>query len=495
MRTINGRLVAGAWRGWDRRAGRCGASLARFVLAMFTFSLSACASVATTPPDARGAPSSVATSTVQGSAGAKSPQASKAVLSEVSAEGNHRQFRQHLAILERLGETLFAGNDATLLVDGPETFDAMLEAIDGAKERILVESYIFDDEGIGERIAEAMLRKRAAGLEVRLIYDSVGSFETPVEFFDRLREGGVAVCEFNPVSPLRRATGFLDFNNRDHRKVLVVDDRIAFTGGINVSRVYSSGGSGSGSQPADDADGAPWRDTHVRVAGPAVREFLILYEDTWRRQECDDQLPPLIADVPPKVTDSGVASPPEQGERLVAVIGSVADGEASPLHRALLAAIDGATDSIHITMAYFVPDDQTLRALAAAAQRGVEVKLVLPGRSDSTLVLRAGQAHYGELLAAGARIFERHDTILHAKTAVIDGVWTTIGSSNLDLRSMLHNDELNVIILGREFGAKIERLFEEDMKDAVEVTPEAWAARGVGRRLMETFGRLWEYWL
>ena len=258
---------------------------------------------------------------------------------------------------------------------------------------------------------------------------------------------------------------------------------------------YSSGGSGSGSQAADDAGGEPWRDTHVRVAGPAVREILSLYEDTWHRQDCDGQLPPLIGDEAPKVTDSGAATPPEQGERLVVVIGSTAEDEASPLHRALLAAIDGATDSIHITMAYFVPDDQTLSALAAAAQRNVEVKLVLPGRSDSMLVLRAGQANYGGLLAAGVRIFERHDTILHAKTAVIDGVWTTIGSSNLDLRSMLHNDELNVIILGREFGAKIERLFEADMKEAAEITPQAWAARGVGRRLMETFGRLWEYWL
>lgn len=495
MGAMNGRLMAGAWLGGGRRARRYGAPLARIAVALLAFSLSACASVDNTPSHAHRAPTAVATSTVQGSDGAKSPPASKAVLREVSGEGRHQQFEQHLAILKGQGETLFAGNDATLLVDGPETFDAMLEAIIGAKQRILVESYIFDNQGIGEQMADAMLRKRDEGLEVRLIYDSVGSFETPVEFFDRLREGGVAVCEFNPVSPIRRATGLLEFNNRDHRKVLVVDDRIAFTGGINVSRVYSSGGSGLGSEPADAASGEPWRDTHVRVAGPSVREILSLYEDTWHRQDCDDQLPSLIANEAPKVTDGAVATPPELGERLIAVIGSKAEDEASPLHRALLAAVEGATDSIHITMAYFVPDDRTLGALAAAAQRDVEVKLVLPGRSDSMLVLRAGQANYSGLLAAGVRIFERYDTILHAKTAVIDGVWTTIGSSNLDFRSMLHNDELNVVILGREFGAKIERLFEADMKEAVEITSEAWAKRGVGRRLMETFGRLWEYWL
>ena len=241
MGAMTGRLLADAWHGGDGRARRCGASLAWFALAMFMFSLSACASVATTPSDTRGASSSVATSTVQGSAGVKSPQASKAILREVSAEGRQRQFEQHLAILKRQGKTLFAGNDATLLVDGPETFDAMLAALETAQTRILFESYIFDSEDIGRRMADVLLRKRAEGLEVRLIYDSVGSFETPVEFFDRLREGGVAVCEFNPVSPFRRATGLLSFNNRDHRKVLVVDDRIAFTGGINVSRVLLVG--------------------------------------------------------------------------------------------------------------------------------------------------------------------------------------------------------------------------------------------------------------
>ena len=490
MNTIYDRWIAHALR-----AGRASASWprvrwARISVMLCAFFLVACASA---PPNA--APAAPMASTpqnhvqVHGSDGPKTPQAGAAELRSVGAEGRDQQFEQHVAILEKLGETFFAGNDATLLVDGPKTFDAMLKELEGAKRRILFESYIFDNQDIGRRMADVLLRKRAEGLEVRLIYDSVGSFETPVEFFDSLRDGGVAVCEFNPVSPLRRATGFLKFNNRDHRKVLLVDDVAAFTGGINVSRVYSSGSIGSRQRPASGDNEKGWRDTHVRIAGPALREFIAMYEDTWHRQNCDDQLSPLSSEVKEE------RPAPELGDRLVVVIGSVADEGPSRFHAALLNAIDGATDSVHITMAYFVPDDHTLAALTGAARRGVDVRLVLPGRTDSKLVLRAGQANYLDLLQAGVRIFERHDTILHAKTAVIDGVWTTIGSSNLDLRSMLHNDELNVIILGRDFSAVMEGLFRSDVEDAVEIELEAWKARGIGRRLMETLGRMWEYWL
>lgn len=410
-------------------------------------------------------------------------------LREVRDEGRAAQFERHLGLLREAGETLSAGNLVDLLVDGPATFDAMFRDLEAARRRILLETYIFEGEHVGRRIADVLLRKRAEGLDVRLIYDSVASFATPAAFFDELRQAGVAVCEFNPVSPLRRATGFLSLNHRDHRKVLVIDDRVAFTGGLNVSSVYSSasfGSRGGRSRPPEE-DG--WRDTHVRIEGPAVREFVRLHGETWRKQGCEGEAGPL-ADI-----DAAAVTPPAPGERLVAVIDSAADEKTSRFYRVLLAAIAGATDTIHTTMAYFVPDPQLLQALKDAAARGVEVVLVLPGRSDSRLVLRAGQSHYTALLAAGVRIFERQDAFLHAKTAVIDGVWATVGSSNLDWRSFLHNDELNAVILGRDFGRSMEDLFAVDLDHADELDSATWGQRGIGRRLIESFGRLWEYWL
>lgn len=425
---------------------------------------------------------------VEGASGMKPPGESASVLRAVRAEGRRAEFEHHLGLLLAEGETLSAGNELELLIDGPESFASMFEALESAQRSILIESYIFEAQDYGERIAATLLQKRAQGVSVHVIYDSVGSFTTPVAFFDELRAGGVELCEFNPVSPLRRLTGFLQLNHRDHRKVLVVDERVAFTGGINISSVYSSGSfAGSRRHRRERAADEHWRDTHVRIEGPAVRAFVDSFSATWARQRC--------AGEPEFELASAAVEPPENGERLVAVIDSPGDDDSTRFYRALLRAINGASVSIHITMAYFVPDPQLLEALGDAARRGVEVVLVLPGRSDSTLVLRAGQAHYADLMAAGVRIHEKHDVLLHAKTAVIDGVWSTIGSSNLDWRSFLHNDELNVVILGRQFGAAMEALFERDVERARPVDAKEWEVRGRGRRLMESFANFWEFWL
>jgi len=414
---------------------------------------------------------------------ADNPQVSDELLLQVRDEGRSDAFDRHAYILAGQGEELIAGNDIELLIDGPPAFEAMLSAVEEAEQRIFVQTYIFEDDGVGQRLAEALLKKRAEGVAVNVIYDSVGSLFTPAAFFNALEAGGVAVCEFNPVSPWRRVTGILSLNHRDHRKLLLVDNAAAFTGGINVSAVYSSGSvTFAGSHP--DQEDAGWRDTHIRVRGPAVAEFERLFKETWARQSCGDEPPAGIEQV----------SEPA-GERLIAVIGTDAEKDSSRFYRALLAAINGATDSIHITMAYFVPDPQTVDALAAAARRGVEVELVLPGHSDSRLALHAGRSHYDRLLRAGVSIFEFHESLLHVKTVAIDGVWSTVGSSNLDWRSFLHNDELNTIIVGREFGEVMERQFLDDRSRAEEVTLEQWRKRSPWRRVQEGFSRLLEYWL
>ena len=399
------------------------------------------------------------------------------------AEGQATAFDAHAMILRDAGETLIAGNEVELLIDGPATFDAMLADIAQAREHIFLQTYTFEGEDVGRRIADALLERAAQGVEVRLLYDAVGSLLTPASFFRELVEGGVRVCESNPITPWRRATGIFSLNHRDHRKLLVIDEKVAFTGGINVSAVYSSGSRGFTSSASKQKD-TGWRDTHIRVRGPAVTEFTCLFQESWARQRGAGEV--KAPQNPP---------PPPVGDRLVTVIGCVPNEDSGRFYRALLGAMNGANATIHITVAYFVPDPQAVELLAAAARRGVEVILVLPGFTDSHLAFHAGHSHYCALLEAGVRIFEFHDCLLHAKTVVIDGVWSTVGSSNFDWRSFFHNDELNAIILGREFASQMERQFAEDLERAHEVTLEEWQKRSLGCRVMERFGRLWEYWL
>lgn len=417
--------------------------------------------------------------------GQATPRQSSAEVRAVQAEGRAWLLRHHIKQLGALGEFTTADNEVRLLIDGPATFRAMFDDLERARQSIQMESYIFEDADLGQRMGEVLKRKARAGVEVRLIYDAVGSLTTPRSFFEELAQAGVRVCEFNP---LRTSFPFrVDrLNHRDHRKITLVDGKVAYTGGINVSDVYSAGSSSILRRKSDDDDGEPgrgWRDTSVRVQGPAVTDFSILFADTWMRQNCGH------APVPAARRAS------VNGERLVTVLGST-PGDAEPrIYRALLTAIGSARQSVHMTMSYFVPDPQTTDFLIAAARRGVEVVLVLQGKSDSELVLRAGQSYYQELLEAGVTIYERSDTLLHAKTAVIDGVWSTIGSSNVDWRSFLHNDEVNIIVFGAEFAAEMEALFRHDLAHAEAITPEQWQQRGLWRRVQEQFGRLFEYWL
>jgi cardiolipin synthase A/B len=425
---------------------------------------------------------------VVGANGQQSVQNGKAKLWETEAEGRAWLLKHHLGLLGSLGEFTTADNDVKLLIDGPVTFAAMFADLERAKNSIQMESYIFEDAALGKRMAEVMKRKAAAGVEVRLIYDAVGSLTTPRAFFDDLAEAGVLVCEFNPVRSglLLRAD---KLNHRDHRKITIVDGTTAYTGGINVSDVYSAGSSSflrrkSRDAAADGERKRGWRDTSVRVRGAAVADFSILFAETWKRQNCDR--PPIPA---------ARKAAPLAGDRLVTVLGSSPQDDEPRIYRALLTAISGARRSVHMTMSYFVPDEQTVEFLTAAARRGVDVTLVLQGMSDSTLVLRAGQSYYSELLAAGVTIYERSDTLLHAKTTVVDGVWSTIGSSNVDWRSFLHNDEVNVIVLGAEFADEMEKLFQHDLSRAEQISADAWKERGLLRRAQESFGRLFEYWL
>jgi cardiolipin synthase len=358
----------------------------------------------------------------------------------------------------------------------------MFEAIARARDHVNLQTYILEDEGPGERLAALLIRKRGQGVTVNVMYDSVGSMRTPKEFFERLRAAGIAVCEFNPVNPLKSPPKGWQINNRDHRKILVVDGRVAFTGGINISGVYSAGSFGSARRAPAKEEG--WRDTHIVTRGPIVLDFQRVFLDAWQRQRCDA---PARASYFPSTAERGawtmqlVTGDPEAGT--------------SQTYVALHAAIAQAERRVWLTYGYFVPDSATIEALSSAARRGVDVRLVLPGFSDFWAPFYAGRSHYADLLAAGVRIYERRDALLHAKTAVIDGVWSSVGSTNLDWRSFVHNYEADVIVLGPGFAGELERLFARDVEASHEVTGAAWAERGLFERAREWLARRWEYLL
>lgn len=384
------------------------------------------------------------------------------------------------------GDQLSAGNEVSLLVDGPANFAAMIAAVQEAREQVDVETYIFEPVGIGADLIAALEERARAGVEVNLIYDSIGSMRTRRDVFARLEAAGMRLCEFNPVNPLR-ASGSWSLNHRDHRKLLVVDGHTAFTGGLNISGVYSASSSPGGARRHHEADEPPWRDSGVKLRGPAVARLQQLFGQTWAAQGCGDYAPMAARDPEPAA--------PDARRREVRIIASGPLSHRAENYAVLRSAILLATDRIWLTTAYFAPDDGLVADLRQATRRGVDVRLLLPGPSDSALLRWAAQARYPELIDAGVRIFERQDALLHAKTAVIDGYWLSVGTANLDYRSFLHNDELSIIVIDRGLGREMEELFRSDLRHSVEVDAASVAERDVLDRFKGWFARLWEYWL
>ena len=356
----------------------------------------------------------------------------------------------------------------------------MLDAMARARDHINIHSYILDDGEVGQKLAGLLAGKVEQGVKVHVMYDSVGSIATSKAYFENLRAAGVAVCEFNPVV-LR-----LDkVNNRNHRKIAVVDGRVAFTGGVNISETYTSSSRRARANPdQEQAKKNGWRDTHVAVEGPVVAQFQRIFLDDWALQDCGPW------------REARFFPPPEaRGTMEMRVVRSDPGRETSEMYRALLAAIAQAQSRAWLTFGYFVPDPQTKQVLIDAARRGVDVQLVLPGFSDFWAPVYAGRSHYPELLEAGVRLYEWHDALMHAKTAVIDGVWSSVGSTNLDWRSFVHNYEADVIVHDADFARALERRFRLDVAAATPVDPQAFRRRPVAEKLKEWFARQWEYLL
>ena len=438
--------------------------------------LAACKSLPDTREGLPAEKSPTAAVQLKGARGPLSVADTSAILNKLGG-GSTSLLKRHIAVEETVADSpLVLGNRVTLLQDGEATYHAMFAAIRAAKDHINVETYIFEDDETGRRFADLLLRKQADGVHVNLIYDSVGSLNTPRAFFDALRDGGIHVLEFNPVNPLSAKRGWA-LNQRDHRKLLIVDGSTAFVGGINISGVYSS-------SYARSAAAIPWRDTQVRIEGPVVADFQKLFVEAWEKQHGK---PPPARNYFPRLR--------ERGDEIVRAIGSSADAPYSPIYVTLLSAINSAEISVYLTNAYFVPDPQLLDALKGAAGRGIDVKLILPSQTDFWAVFHAGRSYYAELMEAGVIIYERRDALLHSKTALVDGVWSSVGSTNLDWRSFLHNEELNAVMLGEKFSAQMRAAFEKDLAASDRIMPEEWKRRPLVMRVKEHFARMWQYWL
>jgi cardiolipin synthase len=378
------------------------------------------------------------------------------------------------------GRPLLAGNKVTLLFDGPITIAAMMAAVSTAKVSVNLETYLFDQDPLGMKFADLLIAKQGEGVQVNIIYDCVGTIGTPQAFFDRMQKAGIRLMPFQPVSPLHKL-GRWRINNRDHRKILVVDGKMAFAGGVNIAATYSE--SSLFRHHTSETRKVGWRDTHLQIEGPAVSALQWMFLDNWASQKEGD-IPDL--DYFPQLTNVG--------DKVVRVLRSQPDSN-HEIFKAYFLAIQGAKTSIHITAAYFVPDVQIMKALLDAARRGVDVKIIMPNVSDSWMASHAGHSLYQEMLEAGIQLYELKKAVLHAKTAVIDGTWSTVGSTNMDTRSFLHNKEVNVVVMGDAFGKEMESAFQEDLHGSNGIVLKEWKRRPLAQRFKDWFARLLSYWL
>lgn len=399
--------------------------------------------------------------------------------SEITAR-NIRSLAQWMQIEQKItGFPLVAGNRVQLLLDGPMTFSAMYAAMRRARHHIHMETFILSDDEVGRKFAQILIERRRAGVEVRLVVDAIGALNTDAAFLNRMRREGIDIYLYHPIRDVR----VWRINTRHHRKLLIVDGRIAFIGGINICKVYAH--SSFRGPPHIRGSNEDWRDTDVYVEGPVVADLQELFVSFWASVH---QTAPL----------SGPGYFPglsEKGHMLVRVADNLASNNAHKLYRLYMAALHYARKTIWITQGYFSPDETFLNALKSASHRGVDVRLLLPGLTDSWLTISSSRARYEELLQAGVRIFERRDVLQHAKTAVIDGMWSIVGSTNLDSRSFIHDNEADVVVWGRDFGAEMQVLFLYDQGDNQEITLSQWRNRPVYQRLMESLANLFNYWL
>lgn len=419
---------------------------------------------------------------VHGANGPLSERQSKAIIAKLERDNKNADvLDRHLALESALGNSpLYVGSRLTLFPDGPATFDAIFHAIDSAKDHINLEYYTFENVLDGDRrLGDLLIEKHRQGVVVNVIYDSYGSQDAAAEFLDRLKQAGVNLLSFNPLNPFEMRTGWI-VNDRDHRKILVVDGKLAIVGGVNLDTAYT--------EPVtvvDPETGAKrldiWRDAAIQIEGPAVVDLQKLFFDTWNNQSG----PKLPAAIYYPHIDA-------QGKEIVRIMGSTPDRGLPKYYISLLSAMLNSEKRIWATAAYFVPTHQEEEALIEAARRGVDVRLFLPSHSDSEMALEVARSHYEDLLEAGVQIYEARDWTLHSKMVVIDSVWAVIGSSNFDHRSVLFNNEVDAVVLGRDMTAQMEALFLDDLAHGDRIDLQKWKQRSPHDVIRDWDARFWQ---
>ena len=446
-----------------------------------TAPLAACA---TTPPvkDYLGGDDGTLKRAILGSGNPLTRTQRGALLATLSPENQQDALQRQMVLQQALSEApLVGGNTTQILQDGSQALPAMFSAMRQARDHINLEFFIFADvTWSGTTLSELLIGKLNQGVAVNVIYDAFGSSHTPDALFQGLRAAGARVVTFNPLDPLHATASP---NHRDHRKIMVVDGRIGFTGGINLDKTYENPPS-AGVPPDGDTAHAYWRDTAVRIEGPAVAELQKVFFGTWRGQKG------------PAVAPARYFPPlPRAGDETVRIIASV-PGDQRPLYFiSLMTAVLSAMHRVWLCSGFFIPPHEEREDLARTARAGIDERIVVPSHADVPATVYAARAAYGDLLEAGARIYEVHNAVLHSKLATIDGVWSTVGSSNLDRRSVLFNNEVDAIILGRVTAAQMETILRQDMAMAHEITLAEWRDRSLGERLDELKARLWQYWM
>lgn len=365
--------------------------------------------------------------------------------------------------IQRVYGTSFSdGNFVTLVWRDKESFQAIFDSIKNAKELICLQFYIFRNDETGNELAEILLQKAAEGVRIYILYDHFGSFTTPLRFWRRLRDAGIRI---NSSRPFRWKYPFR-YIHRDHRKLIIIDGTRAFTGGINIANEYR------GYHLFHKKKG--WRDTGIFLEGPVAKTLMETFKAAWEIRKGE----PILFDreVPRK----------ETGVPVLPIFASSAKGRRR-MRKLLYYSINLSKRSIYLTTAYFTPSRRMLQILENAVSRGVDVKLLLPGRSDISAARYAGRAFFTKLLKVGVDIYTYNGEILHAKTAVFDEEWSIIGSANLDFQSLRRNDEGNVGIINKKFGSQMAAMFREDMNNSERITREIWKKRPFCEKVKEHF--------
>ncbi|WP_028997917.1 cardiolipin synthase [Azohydromonas australica] len=369
------------------------------------------------------------------------------------------QFRRSMSVL--LGPPLLEGNRVQELLNGDQIFPAMLEAIHGAKHSITFETFIYWKGEIGDRFAESLAERARSGVKVHVLLDWVGSIKMEDRYLQQMKDAGVEIERYHKPhwSHLAR------LNQRTHRKVLVIDGHVGFTGGVGIADEWQG--------QAQDKD--HWRDSHFRVEGPVVAQMQAVFADNWikatgRVLHGDDYFPAL----------------PPAGEQPAQMFSSSPTGGSESMHLMYLLAITSARHTIHLSSSYFVPDSLAVQALVDARKRGVRVRIITPGPNiDTETVRRASRARWGPLLEAGVEIAEFQPTMFHCKVLVVDSLLVSVGSTNFDNRSFRLNDEANLNVLDANFARRLVAVFDQDWQRSKQVNFQAWRQRPWPEKLIE----------